>query len=175
MIDTAKVLAATTLAALAHDGQVRKYTGEPYIVHPLEVAALVTTSKNANTDVVIAAILHDVVEDTTISIETIRKHFGTYVAYLVNQLTEVVIEGNRETRKAAECARLATISPYAQTVKYCDLISNTADIAKHDKSFAKQYLKEKRAILDVMNKGDPELWRMADEQVTRLTKELNLA
>ena len=57
------VIKADTFADLSHSGQVRKYTGEPYIVHPREVATLVSTVAHTP-EMLAAALLHDVVEDT---------------------------------------------------------------------------------------------------------------
>ncbi|MNR01721.1 hypothetical protein D3C85_1175390 [compost metagenome] len=60
-----------------------------------------------------------------------------------------------------EADRLATISPNSQSIKYCDLIDNTKSIIKYDPSFANIYLKEKADMLEVMNKGDLDLYTKA--------------
>ncbi|HKZ43039.1 MAG TPA: hypothetical protein VJ044_18915, partial [Candidatus Hodarchaeales archaeon] len=66
-------------------------------------------------------------------------------------------DSNRRERKALESDRLGKIHPISQTVKYADLIDNMNSIAEHDKNFAIIYLKEKRAILNVMRAGHPQL------------------
>lgn len=82
-----KVTKAIEFAAKAHDGMVRKKDKTPYILHPLEAAVIVGTMTN-NQDVISAALLHDVVEDTDITIEEIEKNFGTRVRKLVESETE---------------------------------------------------------------------------------------
>jgi myo-inositol-1(or 4)-monophosphatase len=73
---------AIEFAVNAHSGYTRKGTGSPYIVHPMEVAAIVSTM-TLDDDVLAASVLHDVVEDAGVSIDTIYKFFGPRVAELV--------------------------------------------------------------------------------------------
>ena len=82
-----KVTKAIEFAAKAHDGMVRKKDKTPYILHPLEAAVIVGTMTN-NQDVISAALLHDVVEDTDITIEEIEARFGKRVRELVESETE---------------------------------------------------------------------------------------
>ena len=103
-----------------------------------------------------AAWLHDTVEDTGVTIETIRAEFGAEVAELVGWLTDVSRpeHGNRAHRKALDRAHSAAAPAEAQTVKLADLIANTRSIIEHDVAFARTYLEEKRLMLEVMTKGD---------------------
>jgi (p)ppGpp synthase/HD superfamily hydrolase len=115
---------------------------------------------HGGTDAMVAAAwLHDVVEDTGVTIETIRAEFGTEVAELVGWLTDVSRpeHGNRAHRKALDRAHSAAAPAEAQTVKLADLIANTRSIMAHDEAFAKTYLEEKRLLLAVMTKGDATL------------------
>ena len=155
MVERARVFATAAHAAV---GQVRKYTFEPYIVHPAEVAKIVRDAGGSEA-MVAAAWLHDTVEDTGVTIETIRAEFGTEVAELVGWLTDVSRpeHGNRAHRKALDRAHSAAAPAEAQTVKLADLIANTRSIMAHDAAFAKTYLEEKRLLLAVMTKGDPVL------------------
>ena len=73
---------AIIFATKAHSGSFRKGTKTPYIVHPLEAAAIVATITN-DEEVLAAAVLHDVVEDTEFGVEDIRREFGERVAGLV--------------------------------------------------------------------------------------------
>lgn len=79
---------ALDLSSAAHDGQKRK-SGEPYIVHPILVAAITAAFSNDET-MVQAALLHDVVEDTHFSIEDLEREFGKDVSHLVEGLTKIV-------------------------------------------------------------------------------------
>ena len=158
---------AISFAALAHAKQKRNYTGEPYIVHPIEVMALVHAhAKEPTEEMLLAAVLHDVVEDTVVGLDTIRRRFGFTVAVLVDQLTdeytkEAYPDMNREARKTAEAARFVDVSPEAATVKLADLISNTRSIVEHDKGFARVYLREKRRVIFNLKHGDATLYSMA--------------
>ena len=155
IVERARVFATAAHAAV---GQVRKYTFEPYIVHPAEVAKIVRDAGGSET-MIAAAWLHDTVEDTGVTIETIRAEFGVEVAELVGWLTDVSRpeHGNRAHRKALDRAHSAAAPAEAQTVKLADLIANTRSIMAHDEAFAKTYLEEKRLLLAVMTKGDPTL------------------
>lgn len=90
---------AIELAARAHHRQVRKGTEIPYIVHPLAVATLLIRVESPE-PLVIAALLHDVVEDTPLTIREIRARFGPQVADLVSALSEPDKKASWEDRKA---------------------------------------------------------------------------
>lgn len=168
MLNTHLILAAVQLATIRHAGQTRKYTGEPYICHPIEVAQIVYANmvdeftNEALETAVIAAILHDTVEDTATTIEEIHKRFGSKVARAVDDLTDKHPPGygqpNRAERKRREAERLALACPEAQCVKLADLESNTRSIFTFDPNFAKTYLPEKLAIIDRLT-APPEAWR----------------
>ncbi|MCM3256183.1 bifunctional (p)ppGpp synthetase/guanosine-3',5'-bis(diphosphate) 3'-pyrophosphohydrolase [Paenibacillus lautus] len=85
--DLLRIQEAYEFAEQAHHGQVRK-SGEPYILHPLAVADIVVNMQ-MDTLSIIAALLHDVVEDTTVSLEQIRERFGDTCAMLVDGLTKL--------------------------------------------------------------------------------------
>ncbi len=153
---------ALAFATEAHKGQVRKYTGAPYIHHPIEVADLVRRVSHT-VEMVCAAYLHDVVEDTSRTLSDVRLAFGDEVARIVSELTDVSTpaDGTRAQRKAIDLAHIAAASAEAQTVKLADLISNTCSVAEHDMSFARVYIPEKWATLSVMSKGDEHLTNAA--------------
>ena len=85
--DLQRIKDAYQLAAVAHEGQKRN-TGEPYIVHPIAVANIAAEELELDANTVIAAFLHDVVEDTEYTLEDIRKRFGDDVAFLVDVVTK---------------------------------------------------------------------------------------
>jgi (p)ppGpp synthase/HD superfamily hydrolase len=155
------------MAAHASVKQVRKYTGEPYIVHPAEVAKIVAGVPGSTPDMVAAAWLHDVVEDTGCTFTDIHMAFGIDIATLVGWLTDVSQphDGNRAVRKSIDRAHSAAAPAEAQTIKLADLISNSRSIVAHDPAFAKTYLEEKRLMLEVMTKGDPTLMAEARKYI----------
>lgn len=164
---------ALLFALNAHEGQTRKYTGEPYIVHPIAVADLVSRVTSDETTLA-AAYLHDVIEDThgseDVAREALLDSFGDVVTRLVDELTDVYTKArypklNRAARKAKERERLAGTSFEAKTIKLADVACNSYDIARQNSTFAPVYLKEKEAFLEVLGDGHPELFRLAEETV----------
>lgn len=85
--DMERVKDAFAMAEEAHRNQLRK-SGLPYIVHPIAVAQIVASELELGPNPVIAALLHDVVEDTDHTIEDIRDRFGEDVAHLVDIVTD---------------------------------------------------------------------------------------
>jgi (p)ppGpp synthase/HD superfamily hydrolase len=162
---------ACTFATAAHAavGQHRKYTDEPYIVHPAAVAKIVGDVRSSTTDMVAAAWLHDVVEDTKIGNWLIAQEFGDEVARLVYWLTDVTAEAgvnNRQWRKKIDCARLSRAPEAAQTIKLADLYDNTLTIEERDHDFAVKFRREKRDLLEVMTGGDAALRTRVIKQIT---------
>jgi (p)ppGpp synthase/HD superfamily hydrolase len=159
LVDRARVYATAAHSAVK---QLRKYTNEPYWVHPAEVAEMVSTRPH-DPEMIAAAWLHDVVEDTGVTITDIHREFGPVVASYVHWLTNPskIEDGNREQRKELDRAFIRNAPAEVKTVKLADLISNCSSIVKHDPNFARTYLEEKRLMLEVLRDGDPVLWKLA--------------
>ena len=164
VVEKARIFAVAAHSAVK---QVRKYTNEPYWVHPQEVADIVAGVPGSTPDMVAAAWLHDVIEDTGCTYTDIHMAFGADIATLVGWLTDVSKpeDGNRAHRKAMDREHSAAAPAEAQTVKLADLISNSRSIMAHDPAFAKTYLEEKRLLLAVMTKGDRDLHALAASYV----------
>jgi len=158
------VRAALEFAAQAHGriDQRRKYTFEPYIVHPVEVARL-TLRYDPRIESLMAALCHDVLEDTPVTYDELVREFGDEVAHLVGELTDVATkaDGNRAARNAIECARLARASSQAKTIKLMDIASNVRSVVTHDPKFARVYLPEKAEQLKALEGGHPGAVRLA--------------
>jgi (p)ppGpp synthase/HD superfamily hydrolase len=157
LVEKAKIFATAAHAAVA---QKRKYTYEDYICHPKSVAKMVQET-GASDEAVAAAWLHDVVEDTKVTLDLIRAEFGDVVGNYVYFLTNVKTEGNRAQRKAAEVERLRGAPAEVHTVKLADILDNLPSIKKYDANFYEVYLKEKRAMVDVLIHGDYKLLEQA--------------
>ncbi|WP_308721003.1 HD domain-containing protein [Komagataeibacter xylinus] len=166
LISRADAFAATAHASI---DQRRKYTGDPYIVHPRRVAQTVKET-GARDEVIAAALLHDVVEDTPVTLEEIKAVFGEDVATLVEMVTDVSRpeDGNRRVRKAMDRDHLAQASAEGQTIKLADLIDNTASITRYDPGFARVYMREKAELLGILKKGDKRLHRRASILVEKV-------
>ena len=97
-------LKALDLAMTAHDGQKRK-SGEPYIIHPILVAAITAAFSDDET-MVQAALLHDVVEDTSFDLEDLEREFGKDVTHMVEGLTKIVEIRDEELASSESNERL---------------------------------------------------------------------
>ena len=159
---------ADAFAEAAHGAvnQVRKYTGEPYINHPREVRAIMKkyATGSISPEQEAAALMHDTIEDTNVTYADIEREFGKKVADLVNWLTDVssLSDGNRKIRKNIDLQHSAAAPAEAQSIKLSDLISNSLSIVQHDPGFARTYLKEKAALMQVLTKGDKGLYAEAE-------------
>jgi (p)ppGpp synthase/HD superfamily hydrolase len=115
----------------------------------------------------IAAVLHDTVEDTDTTFADIKTEFGDLVTKYVEELTDVSKpeDGNRKVRKTIDRWHLAGASSAAQTVKLADLLHNTHSIVRYGKGFAKIYMSEKLQLLNVLKHGDASLLAQANAKV----------
>ncbi len=168
---------ALQFATNAHGAQLRKYTSEPYIVHPIAVMELLKEVGITNQHILSAALLHDTVEDTPTTIQDIEENFGVLVARMVNDLTDVYTHEKyptirRRERKLLECYRLLRIGADAKSIKLADLIDNTKSILEYDKAFAKVYIQEKRGMLFVLEGGHPALMDVAVKSLLKAEKKL---
>ncbi|MDN3724126.1 HD domain-containing protein [Aequorivita sp. SDUM287046] len=167
---------ALFFATEAHGTQRRKYKNEPYIEHPKRVVEILKTVPH-NSAMVCAAYLHDVVEDTPITLAEIEDNFGPDVAKLVDELTDEYIKEsypslNRKKRKQKEVERQKLISNTAKTIKLADIIDNTPDISKNDPQFAQRYIPEMASLLQALKGGDPNLWERAKYEIDLAKKRL---
>ena len=118
---------AMEFATKAHEGQFRKGTRRPYIVHPIEVADIVSTMTK-DEEVICAAVLHDTLEDCRdITFDILKLRFGTRVAEMVAQESEDK-SLSWEERKGATIQRLGKASVEVQMIGLADKLSNMRDI-----------------------------------------------
>lgn len=184
-IDLVIVLEADRYAAAEHArvGQKRKYSEEPYIIHPRQVAGYVRTSIHNTAMAVATALLHDVLEDTLNEGETVeagaqrmQAHFAqafqptanaeqagllaTELVERVLQVTDVskLEDGNRKARKHLDAQHAGRANPEQKTVKLADIKSNMPSIVKHDPGFARRWVAEKVDVYPLLEGGDPALF-----------------
>lgn len=163
----------TDFAGTSHGSQMRKYTPEPYIVHPVRVSKLCAEYTD-DIAILSAAILHDVLEDTEVTLEEMYKFLvgildpdmALRIVNLVVELTDVYTKKsypqyNRRKRKELETERMEKTSPDSQTIKYADIIDNANEIVVYDRDFAHRFLHECKAQLRKLNKGDSKLYTRA--------------
>jgi (p)ppGpp synthase/HD superfamily hydrolase len=153
-----------------HEGQIRKYTGEPYWHHVVAVSELASRYEKAEFTTEIA-LCHDLFEDTVCQYDCLYNHLLS-IGYNLREASEICVgvesltdkytkenypSTNRKNRKDMEAQRLGGNIPFIQSIKYADLINNTSSIVEHDPNFAKTYLEEKRNVLQHMRQGNVDL------------------
>lgn len=164
-------------ADIAHGKQKRKYSDERYIVHPIRVMETCSAYTD-KVQILAAALLHDVLEDTPVSeiellsfLETVMDNeVARQTIELVVELTDVYTKEayphlNRKQRKEKETLRIGQTIADSQTIKYADIIDNCKEIAASDPNFAPRFLKECMTILKVATKGDKRLYEKVCKEV----------
>ncbi|WP_122900067.1 HD domain-containing protein [Acinetobacter sp. B51(2017)] len=134
--DVERVLDACDYADMAHDGVTRK-SGEPYVLHPIAVSCILAHMR-LDAETLMAALLHDVIEDTEFSKEDITEKFGRVVAELVDGVTKLSHSSDKEFNKAASFRKIlqATLQdPRVIIIKLSDRYHNmtTLDALRPDK------------------------------------------
>lgn len=128
---------ATIFAAKAHEGAKRRGTQIPYIVHPMETAAI-AAGLTCDEEVIAAALLHDVIEDCGVTREELAARFGERVAALVQAETQQAAGDPGKTwgvRKLAAVVRMRTGSPESRIIALADKLSNMRAITRDYRDF----------------------------------------
>jgi len=162
---------AIQFATRAHEGQTRKMSGIPYILHPLEVAAIIATM-TSDIDIMAAGVLHDTIEDCDVSPEEIRENFGSHVYKLVLSETEDKIA----QRPAAETwmerksdSLLALENTKSLEVKILWLGDKLSNL----RSFWKEFLVQGPAIWNNLNQKDPKMQEWYYRSILKCLSELS--
>lgn len=164
LFDYELIAKAADFAREKHAGQKRKYTNEAYIVHPQRVAEIIQSKSYATTDMVVAAYLHDVVEDCNVSYAEILEKFGGAVANMVGALTKA-----KGISKKAYYATLKDFPVDVRRIKLADRLDNISDLDNPlvDSDFREYYIRDTQTLLKIIDaeSADEEL---AGEITTRL-------
>ena len=150
-INVKKVQRAYRLAKVAHRGVTRKYEQIPYIHHPNRVAESIL-EHTQNENIIIAAILHDVVEDSNFTLRHINKIFGDDVARLVSEVTSDKAAIARLGKTAYLTHKLNTISDDALLIKLADRRDNLRDFPLAPEKFIIKYKTSTQEMLDGLNR-----------------------
>jgi (p)ppGpp synthase/HD superfamily hydrolase len=149
------------LTAQARDFALRAYDSESELEHPLEVARLVAGT-GADEEVVAAAVLHDLVEDTDVDSAAIAAEFGSHVAAIVGSMTEDESIGDYEARKAEHRARARDAGREVALVFVADKLSNARRMRRAEKDPDARKLAHYGATLDTMRERYPDLPLLGD-------------
>jgi (p)ppGpp synthase/HD superfamily hydrolase len=158
VVDNAKMFA---IAAHGAVNQRRKYSGEHYYVHPARVALLVA-EVGQDQEVIAAAWLHDVLEDTSVSDDLMYTFFPKRVVDLVKEVTFFKRATlNRSGNHKLKLRKLMEISSTGQILKLCDIIANLENfeslVGRTSLKYANEYLREKKEEIDVLDKAPAKL------------------
>lgn len=127
-VSTPEFLRALSFAAYKHRNQRRKDNKTPYINHPIAVASILLNEAGiADEAVLIAALLHDTVEDTDTALEEIEQHFGPMICGLVNEVTDDKSLPSA-VRKQQQIKHASELSNSAKLIKLADKTANLRDI-----------------------------------------------
>lgn len=163
----ANIFHAIEFAARAHHGQYRKASPLPYIIHPLNVARILIEC-GAPDEIVIAAVLHDVVEDTKVTLDQVRAEFGQEVARLVEGMSEPDRKDTWENRKRGTLKFLENAPQDLLLIELADKLDNIREISN-------DIAREGDAVWKRFNRGrDRQEWlyeQLADLFNRRVTTE----
>ena len=139
---------ATDYCIKAHNGQIRKFSGKPYHIHPINVAEIVSSIPNYNDYVTISvALLHDVIEDSDATRLDLERIFGYEVSEGVNILSRNTVEKViGKTSEQAYNDRLWQAKDYIQVIKIADVIDNTSDLHLQSTSSAQKKIDDIRNL-----------------------------
>lgn len=155
------VIRAAKYYAIYHHNRVkqkRRYTGEPYWKHPEEVAQIVA-QRGGSAEQIAAAWLHDTVEDTDATMDSVYRWFGWTIGHMVEGLTDISRpeDGNRATRKAIDRQHSAHQLWKVRQIKLADLDCNARSIFQHDPDFGVVFAKEMVMTIPLLEAGDKAL------------------
>lgn len=140
---------ALLFATEKHKGQTRKFSGKPYVVHPIRVANSLKEF-TSNETIIAAALLHDTLEDTKTTFEELKTEFGDKVAVLVRELTSLKDDIKRLGKAEMLSQKMMKMSNEALLVKLADRLDNVTDAG--DAKFKEKYRTETRIILQNLGK-----------------------
>jgi GTP diphosphokinase / guanosine-3',5'-bis(diphosphate) 3'-diphosphatase len=167
-----RVLSAATFAAERHRDQRRKgKDASPYINHPLALASLLAERGERDPTLLMAALLHDTVEDTATSFEDIERAFGKEVADIVREVTDDKNLPKAE-RKRLQIEHAAHLSRRAKLVKLADKICNLHDMVVSPPTDwtlerRREYFDWAKAVVDPMRGVHPQLEARFDQEYLR--------
>lgn len=146
---------AIIFATNAHEGQYRKLAKTPYILHPLEVAAIISTVSD-DLNLMAAGVLHDTVEDCNVDPKDIKKEFGSRVAALVASETEDKLSDRPPADTWME-RKEESLLMLENTKEKDVLILWLGDKLSNMRSFYREYLKSGNEIWNSLNQKDPKM------------------
>ncbi|MCB9870592.1 MAG: HD domain-containing protein [Planctomycetes bacterium] len=162
--------AEAVLYAIEKHGNQRRRDGSPYIAHPIRVAESIRSIGGIHDmDVVIAALLHDLIEDTECEWSNIEHRFGAEVANLV-----AVLSGDMRLPKPARrqeiIDRIRSAPAAAKAIRLADRLDNLTDMRGFDATRQREYVAGSRKVLEACRGANPPLERALEDAIARLDR-----
>ena len=136
-----------------HKDQVRKFCAEPYVYHCLRVGSLVGDYAD-DEDLVIAGVLHDIVEDTPVTLDDVRRWFGDAVANLVDELTNNLVDLRAVGKRDYMFEKFSNLSDGALIIKSLDRLDNLTGLINSNApfKFIQTYVNDTDFILENLDR-----------------------
>lgn len=151
------LLEAVEFAVKHHGQQVRKFSGEPYVLHPIRVArTLLRHEPDCSTHMLYAALLHDLLEDSkTVTRGKIIRRFGPETLRLVNELTNDPEQIESIGKTLYLCQKITELDDAALTIKLCDRLDNISDLkpSSQEDKWSTEYAGQTYKILAALRKS----------------------
>lgn len=185
-LNTPLTQAADLIASLAHLGQKRKGGDTPYIVHPRRVAEIMASLPDANEIDIAAALLHDVIEDTSIKAARLQELLMyapdaslivvQAIIRLVEELTKTYEDHDRKMtrteKREIDWQKYAAMSDRAKRIKLADRIDNLLGDASISDSWLAKYIPESERLLEICGSASPILAERLQKAIDQKKKEL---
>ena len=171
MKDYTKYWNALTFASMGHGEQKRKVSNIPYIIHPVRITSILRSagfSEHENEDLMIAALFHDLIEDTETKFDEIKDQFGEKIAMIVNELTKPENGDKEHWLKSFDSK-----SNEAKIIKMADRIDNLKDISQINWSEEKKrfYIEHGRIIVDKCGNAHSDLACKLEQLIEKLSNQ----
>lgn len=169
-----KYAKAIVLAYKKHEGQKRKVSGEPFVMHPIRVSELVLENYASHKDIQtlrVSAILHDVLEDTNTTKKTILDEFGEHVLRLVEGLSIKKADPEIKDKHGEYLERLKKAEDGVLIIKQCDIEDNLCTIDEN--KYWLKYLEESKEILSNIKINDDKLKNKFQERTRKLIERID--
>lgn len=171
---------ALDYATSKHAGQIRRFSGEPYIRHPERVVEILRSYGVTDDDTLQSAIMHDCLEDTDATVEEMRTILGDNmkvvrgVLYLTDPCLSIIVEGETKTEKLDRYGlRMAGAPSDIQSIKLADNLDNVPSMVQYAKpEKALNYVEEKLYFLRYLGKANIAMFLDVKEMLLKHQKEL---
>lgn len=167
---------AAAYADKAHKGQHRKTSGAPYITHPMKVVRILQSVGIKDKSTLVAAFLHDTVEDSNTSFNDLEREFNKEISKTVKELTSIPRELNKIGKEAYLADKMISMRQQSLSIKLADRLHNVEDLNSMSALKAQKYADSTFYIIRrikegrVLNKNNKKLIRKIEKKIAKYRK-----